>query len=779
MNVQCTLIAIVALLSSTLASAQFTQTVRGVLSDVLLQTPLAGATVTMAGKSVTTDEAGVFKFSQVPVGSYSIKVSHIAYNDVTLDNIVVNTGKETVLNIPIDMKVTAEDEVVVKSAGKKNKPLNDMSVVSARAFTVEETQKYAAAVNDPLRMATGFPGVMSADDGGNAIVIRGNAPTGLLWRMEGIDIPNPNHFSDAGSSGGGISILSTQLLANSDFITGAFAAEYGNGLSGVFDLKLRRGNNEKREYTLQAGVLGLNVAAEGPFSPFYKGSYLINYRYSTLELLSKMGLELGEGASNFQDLSYNIYLPTRRAGTFTLFGFTGLSSQNDKPAIDSNKWEGEEDRYSDKFISNTIMNGITHNISLGNRTSLRSAIGYSSVTNRYHERYVEEDGLISDSYRNTHKTNKLTVSSTFNHKFNRRNALRAGVMGAMIGVDYFQLSRDNPNEPLEETINTDGKMQTVQAFTQWQHKFSDRLSFNSGIHYLRLLYNNTSSIEPRASVKWDLNRTNSLALGYGLHSQLQAYGVYFAKQQNPGGMESFPNKDLDLTRSHHLVLSFGHTFSKNLRLRTEVYYQHLFDVPVSTSDTNTFSVLNIQDEFVTDPLVNNGKGRNYGIEVSLERYLSDNFYYTLSSSFYQSKYTAADGIERNTRFNGGFVNSIIAGKEFITENKRKTFGINLKILYAGGYRTTPINVERSAQNGTTEFYDKAAFSQQNPNYFRTDLRLSMKWNRHNRTNTLSLDIQNLSNRQNVYDQYFDPWLKDVKTSHQNGLIPILNYKVEF
>src|SRR6185503_5048402 len=133
--------------------------------------------------------------------------------------------------------IHTETVVVVTAGSKKNRPVNDMSVVSARAFTVEETQKYAAAVNDPLRMVTGFAGVAAVDDGGNDIVIRGNSPAGLLWRMEGVDIPNPNHFSEAGSSGGGISILSAQLLSNSDFVTGAFAPEYGNALSGVFDLR--------------------------------------------------------------------------------------------------------------------------------------------------------------------------------------------------------------------------------------------------------------------------------------------------------------------------------------------------------------------------------------------------------------------------------------------------------------------------------------------------------------------------------------------------------------
>ena len=294
--------------------AQYSQQFRGTVTDQVLQQPLGGATVTISqlGKSVITDDAGVFRFNNIPVGSYRITISYTGFKEGVLENIAVNSGKATVINVSLEAIIHTEAAVIIKAGGKKNKPLNDMSAVSARAFTVEETQKYAAAVNDPLRMATGFAGVFAADDGNNSIVIRGNSPTGLLWRMEGMDIPNPNHFSTPGNSGGGISILSSQLLSNSDFVTAAFAAEYGNALSGVFDLRLRKGNNEKREYTLQAGVLGLNVAMEGPFSKKYKGSYLINYRYSTLALLSKVGVLADDGATNFQDLSYNFYLPTNK-----------------------------------------------------------------------------------------------------------------------------------------------------------------------------------------------------------------------------------------------------------------------------------------------------------------------------------------------------------------------------------------------------------------------------------------------------------------------------------
>jgi hypothetical protein len=762
--------------------AQYTQTIRGKVIDQLLQQPLRGATVSIPAinKTTTTADDGSFRITEVPAGSQQIIVSYIGYKPATLDNITVSSGKEVVLTINMESMIDVQAEVTVRARSKKNKPQNEMSVVSARAFTVEETQKYAAAVNDPLRMAASFAGVVAGDDGSNYIVIRGNSPTGLLWRMEGVDIPNPNHFGSAGSSGGGISILSAQLLSNSDFVTGAFAAEYGNALSGVFDLKLRKGNNERKEYTIQAGVLGLNVAAEGPLAPFYKGSYLINYRYSTLALLEKLGLNIGGGGStDFQDLSFNIYIPTSRKGEFTFFGFGGLSSQNVDTERDTTKWDSEGDRYGGVFRGNTGATGITHHLFINNKTTLKSAISLSASSNRYDEDYVKTPDSIMNTYNENYNTRKWVITSTLDHKFNRRNALRAGIIANFIRFNYYQRSRENPNEPVEERINSIDNTQTLQAFAQWQFRISDKLTANAGVHYLQLLLNNSNAIEPRASVKWDVDTKNSLALGYGLHSQMQPLGVYFAKSKNDQNEWIYPNRDLGFTRAHHLVLSYSHAFNKKLRFKTELYYQHLFNVPVSTSDTNTFSTLNIIGDYVTDPLVNKGKGKNYGIELTLEKYLSNSFYMLLNTSIYQSKYTASDGIERDTRFNGHFVANATAGKEFSFNNNRSVLGVNFKMIYAGGYRTTPINMEQSIENGYTIFDDKNAYSLQNPDYFRTDIRLSIKWNRKRMSSTLSLDVQNITNRLNVLDKYYDPYSADIITNYQAGLIPILNYKVEF
>lgn len=767
------------------AQAQLTQRIRGTVLDGVLQRPIPGATVALVSlnRSVVTDSNGNFSFRDVPVGRQSIHVTHIGFKEITQDNIDVEAGKESVLNMPMEADAHTENTVVVKAGSRRNRPVNEMSIVSARAFSVEETRKYAAAVNDPLRMATSFAGVVAPMDGNNDIVIRGNSPLGLLWKMEGVDIPNPNHFSSPASSGGGISILSAQLLANSDFLTSAFPAEYGDAVGGVFDLKLRKGNNEKREYTLQAGVLGLDVSAEGPLSSSHKGSFLVNYRYSTLTMLDKLGVNIGDGGINFQDLSYNIYLPTARAGAFSLFGFGGQSWQTRSPKRDSAKWEQEDDRLPGKYQSFTGMSGLTHTIFLGSQTKLRSALAYSHTDASLSIDYIQDNYSSIKEYHADDKTPKWTLTSSLDHRFSPGSLLRAGYSIDFIHYNYYQEGRKDPFAPLLLQVDAGGSTQKIQGFAQWQYKPVDPLLFNVGVHYLELMYNHSHALEPRASVRWDMSSRSSLALGYGMHSQIQSLGVYFAQDTNAAGAIYHPNSNLGLTHAQHYVLSFNYKLAEDLNWKTEVYYQRLSNVPVNANDTNTFSTLNIESsDYTSDPLVNKGTGRNYGIEMTLDKHLRNHLYYMLNTSFYQSKYTALDGIERNTRFNGNYVINGVAGKDFVwatRSGKTKTFGVNIRVIAAGGYRTTPINLAQSQLEGTTVYYQKQAYTGQNPGYFRTDLRLSLKKDYRHLTTILSLDLQNMTGRQNIYDQYYDIVKKQVVNIYQAGLIPILNYKIEF
>jgi hypothetical protein len=343
-------------------------------------------------------------------------------------------------------------------------------------------------------------------------------------------------------------------LANSDFVTGAFAAEYGNAVGGVFDLKLRKGNNERKEFALQAGVLGLNVSAEGPFKKGYKGSFLVNYRYSTLAILNKTGILPNQSPTTFQDLSYHISLPTKKAGTFTLFGFGGLSAQDSKYVSDSTKWQNDFDRYGSTFTSNTGVNALTHLIKLNKNATLKSAVSYAKTETGSNTVYAKTTRNIQDDYKEAYSTNTLNLNTTLNYRINRKNVLRMGFIVRNIAYNYFQKSRENNSAPLLEILNTKGNTNTVQGFAQWQYK-ANKITFNTGVHYLQLLLNDNKVIEPRFSVKWDVNPKQSLSLGYGLHSQTQALGVYFAKTQDANGISYSPNKNIRFTQSQHIVLS--------------------------------------------------------------------------------------------------------------------------------------------------------------------------------------------------------------------------------
>jgi hypothetical protein len=762
-----------------------TQTVKGTILDKAVKTPIVGATIQLgnAGGSpvsgAISDINGHFRITGVPVGKISVVATYLGYKPAVLNNTTINSGKETDLAIEMEEDIVQAHEVVVTAKVDKEKPLNQLAAVSARTFSVEETQRFAAAINDPARMAASYAGVVMGNDGSNIIVIRGNAPNGLLWRMEGVDIPSPNHFSNVGSSGGGISILSAQLLSNSDFMTGAFPAEYGNALSGVFDLKLRKGNADKYEYTFQAGVLGLDAAMEGPMQMGnQRGSFLVNYRYSTLSLLSGMGVKIGDATTNFQDLSFNAWMPAGKFGSFTLFGMGGLSNQKQTGTADSIIWKSNPDKqYATDFVANTGVLGLTHT-KAWDRTFLKTVLAVSSTRNGYDQEQFLRDYSTRKQYDQHFIQLNYTLSSVLNHKFNTRHLLRAGAYFTTMNYDFAQKDWNANAEILEQKVKVSGMSGTLNTFAQWQYQVSDRLTLNTGLHGSLFLLNNRFSAEPRASVKYSFSDRNSVSLGYGLHAQLQPLGTYFAQNGNEQG---FQNRNLDFTKAHHLVLSYDQTMAGNWRLKTELYYQALYHIPVSQTGATSFSMVNIVDGFETQALVNNGLGKNYGVELTVEKFLTKGFYCLLSSSLYQSKYQGSDGIWRNTRFNCNYANTLTAGKEW-NWNKRaknRTVGFNLKLTNFGGLRETPVDFAASRQQGETVRDETHAFEVQMPAYFRLDVGFRLKRNFEHLTTTFGIDIQNATNRQNIFGRYYDPNTNQVKTAYQSPLIPVMFYKLEF
>ncbi len=776
--------------ADSLAQLSATQTVRGKITDAASKAPVVGATVVVAGSTpligTATDADGNFRLSGVSTGRIALKITYIGYEDILAKDIIVNTGKEVVLDFPMTESLTKLNEVTVlyKRSEDNKVANNEMATVSARPFSPAETLKYAGSLGDPSRMAANFAGVSGANDARNDIVVRGNSPASLLWRLDGVNIPNPNHFGSLGTSGGPVSMLNTNLLAKSDFLTGAFPAEYANALGSVFDLRLRKGNDEKHEFLTQVGFNGVEVGAEGPYSKKSKASYLVNYRYSLFGLMSNIGFEIA-GTPYYQDFTFKTDIPVGKKGNLSFWTIGGKSNitflgkdvdteKGDAYGDENNNTRvnfesgvaalSYEHRFSDKTYGKITLSGSRSSQIFKGDTVLYK----TGVKEILQEIPNEEAKFINE---------KLSVNASVNHKINAKNKLSAGVI---VDLNRFELVNTTLYPSLVSQRNVAGETMLSQAYVQWKHRFNQNLTLNAGLTGLHYELNNKTAVEPRLGLSYVLNDRSSLNLAYGLHSNLQPLLLYFYQTPNPDGSYGLSNKDLGFTRSHHFVLGYERNLSENLRLKVEAYYQSLFDVPIEKTP-GFYSVLVEGADF--NPinqgnLVNKGTGRNYGVEITLEKYFTNSYYFLLTTSLFDSKYKGSDGIERNTPFNGHYVVNVLAGKE-IQLSKNSTLSINWKLTAAGGRYIRPINLSASADAHTTVYDDTRAFLQQQEGYFRTDLKIGYKLNRKHATHEIAIDLQNFTNRQNIFQQAYNPRTNRVGTAYQQGFLPIPFYRLTF
>ena len=773
--------------------SQPVQNIRGRVVDMESQQPLSFATVMIleAGPitGVTSNEDGFFTIEEVPVGRYNVLISHTGYESFIMKDVLCESGKQVFLDVGMKESVVELGEVAIMNVSK-DQTINPMAGVSARSFTVEETERYAGSWGDPARMASNYAGVFTNDDLYNYIVIRGNSPNGLIWRMEGIPIPNPNHFSHPGATGGAISMINNNLLMQSDFLTGAFPAEYTDGVSGVFDLRMRNGNSKKHEFVAQVGLMGLEAGIEGPFSKKSNASYLINYRHSTLFLVDE--LLWVDALPSYQDLSFKLNFPLKK-GNFSVFGIAGsghitglikdTSSNTGNDLLEFSEESGSRTgviglKYVHFFSEHTRI--ITNLAVSGNRSFVRR----DSVINGHTTRMIGE---------NQFKEDQLLISSKLIKKFNARNVATIGLSLEDNKVDYFDgfqyIIYNNPGGDslglLPPRISQEDHMIAFQGFVEWKHRFSNSLTLYTGLNYQHFFYNNSFALEPRANLRWSFNEKQSISIGYGLHSTLQSFFYYLMRTPVSGDLGDTDdytvyNKDLEFTKSHHFALGYDFSISQNLRLKAEVYYQSLYNIPVETKES-FYSLINVgsgEEYNHSDSLVNNGTGRNAGIELTLEKFLSKHYYFLVTASLLDSRYEGSDGISRNTTFNTNYNLNALMGYE-LPLNDRSTLNFNVRIVVAGGRRVIPLDEEKSIEEGKDVYKFNEAYELQLSPYFRLDARVGYKISGSRVSHEIGVDLTNLTNRPNEFQQYYSPTSKQIETTYQQGFFFYAFYRIRF
>ncbi len=801
------------------AQSNYMQTVRGQVTDKVTSAGLPGVIIRLKNDSTkthiaTTDSRGNFKLEGIKVGRRSFIVSLFGYSTIQLTDIIITSGKEVFLNIELEESLLQTDEVLISAEDKKD-IVTDMQSVNVKTFSIEETERYPGSRQDPARMASNFAGVQGTNDSRNDIVVRGNSPAGLLWRLEEIDIPNPNHFAVAGSAGGPTAIINNKYLANSEFYTGAFPANYGNALGGVFDLKMRNGNNQKHERTFQFGLLGTELSLEGPINKEKGSSYFINYRYSTLNLLSFLNIKLGTSAvPQYQDGAVRFNFPTKKAGVFSISAIGGASIIK---IILSKQYERPKELYGDLnrdqyFASQMGVGILNHSYSLNSRTLMKTSLAYSGQgLDVSHYLVLRDDNFKPNDtlpkilgYR--FYEGKTTLSWYLKHKVNPKNSIKVGFFANAFQVNFYDQVKVNSLydtianyiniKPFKTRVNAQASFYLLQPYIAFVHKFSERWSTNLGVFTQYLSLNNHYVVEPRASLKYQFKQNQSISFAYGMHSQMQATYIYFASPDSivrdgktySNASQVLDNQNLDFTKSQHAVLGYDYQISKNIRTKVEAYYQYLWNVPVYAVPSGV-SLLNrgagFNRFFPIYTMENKGTGYNYGLEVTFEKTFSKHYFFLYSASLFDSKFTASNGKTFDTDFNGKYMMNALAGLDYeVGKSKKNSINISSKFTYGGGKRYSPVDI--AASNAIMDVVadnDKVNSLQFNP-YNRLDLRIAYKINAKKATYEIALDFVNVMNTKNVLALSYapdpanlnaDPLIKN----YQLGFLPLFYIKVDF
>lgn len=732
-------------------------TLRGTITDADNGQPLIGAniTVTTLARGMVTDSLGRFRFTNLNPGRYTVEVSYLGYQQLELKEILLTSGKEMILDISLQEAPTSLTAITVKgNRGTANSP-------NLYTLTQEETLRYPATFFDPGRLATAYPGVAGSNDQANHLIIRGQAPGGMHWRLEGLEIVNPNHTPNAGTfsdrttvNGGGVNAISAQLLSETQFYLGTFPAGLGNATAGLLDMRLRSGNNERAEHTIQAGVIGVDLATEGPIGK-QGASYLVNYRYSFTGLLSDLGVPLGDEDIRFQDLSFNVNIPGKNNGRLKLFGLFGQSSNYFERPTDTSAWD--TDKYLYRFIDFDARFGVAgfhYTRPRGNKgqwtlAGAWSAIGTDRLAQAEDIRVQEIDDFEQEK-----------ISLRINHRW---KLLPFGSLD--LGIEALNLSqaveRQFPFGSADSgQRSTDGL--TLSPYFDWQYqikKVKAQLGYRASI-YTNWLDEQIYS-EPRLTISYLASKQSTIGINYSQATQAPSP---YVQALRPRQVQQFS-------------LFWTQRLRPDLQLSVQAYRQHLRQI----SGTGTRSTLHQLGTFNIDT-EETSRGRNQGVELGLQRFASGDWWYQLSASIFRAEYEDEAGDWQLGRFATDYNLAVTLGKEWNGKDRHQRptiFGANFAVRTQGGQRALPIDLVASQAARTTIFDYSKGFTEQLPAYFRVDFRMYYQTNRPKWNSMLSLDIQNVSGQENVAHNYYDRLLNAINERVQLEFIPVISYRVNF
>jgi hypothetical protein len=774
------------------------QTLRGTVTDAISGETLIGATVKIAeldGKAAVTDIDGNYRIDVGQSGRYTIETSYVGYEPSVMKEVLIAGAKEVVIDLALQENNQDLGEVIVRPRVNKSSTVNTLALVGGMMLSMEEASRYAGGYNDPARLVTAFAGVAGQGDG-NGISVHGNAPQFMQYRLEGVEIFTPNHFSGLYDAGFGmVSALNSNVITNSDFFVSTFNANYNNALSGVFDVKMRPGNNEKYENGVQVGSVGIEWTSEGPLSKKTNASYILNYRFGFTTVARELGLIETQGSQyDFQDLSFKLNFPTKHSGTFSVFalGFIDKSWDVELDLDDIHSIYDATDQTGHLY---NVAAGVSHKIHFDNKWTWRTTVAYNMQHNKVDLEYWSLNldashkpiGFEGKNYPFSYlkqNEDRVVINTELSRQVTPRWLTQFGGEYSHRFFDLSYRTADNVYDPVPATPYYATKDDTGLASFFWSNlwKPAEGWSMNLGLAGSYFLLSKDASIEPRVSVKWEPDTRNSFSVGYGLHSMIEKLDAYFLRD----AAGNLANKDLGLSKAHHVLATYTHKWTDNLVMRLNAYYQYGFDTPVGINGS-TYCTVNRLFNYVDEPLVNKGNTRNYGADITLEQYMSHGFYGQVNGSLFKAEYRGLDKKWRNQMFDRGYMVKLLGGKEWMLgKRKQNVFNVSVKYTLQGGLRHTPIDLNAMRANVAAGIIDpnpiykddEAMTLQYDPTSI-VDLTVSYKINGRKLSHTIAFEGLNILQNETPYAQRYDLTTGELRYDKSGISLPNLYYRIDF
>ena len=733
----------------------------GTIIDAETQSPVEDAVIEIlnTGNKTTTDSTGNFFFQNLKYDSYQIKISGTGYDPLIKSDLIVYASKPLELIIKLNSKGIITDQIDVEANYfQKSSDVN----ISSLNLDFEEIRRAPGATEDISRMIQTIPGVSIGNDQRNDIIVRGGSPAENLILIDGIEIPNINHFGTDGSTSGAIGFINVKFIQETGILTGGFPSTFGDKLSSVIDINFREGSKKKFYSDINLSIAGFGGIFEGPLSE--KGSYMFSIRRSYLELI-KNSIRLSS-VPNYWDFNLKADYEISPKDKITLIGLLGLDK------IDFSEESAENNPYGNsQDDQKTFAAGINYK-KLFKKGFIQNILS-DSYTDNYIVQIDGQSALIK--FENKANNNEIILKSDLNYQLSSNLSLNTGIGGKYAGIKNYLFLKGDTNAAgfVFDTINADSKFNAVKLFghANLTSKFlKDRLVVNTGVRldyfdYIRL----KTYFSPRIGASYKITPVTSLNAAAGIYYQSPEY-IWLSSHPD--------NKNLNSIRSDHYILGLDHFFSGDLKATVELFYKNYKDYPV-WKDIPTYILIDGGTEFgpnIVGEAVSAGTGYVKGIDVSLQKKLSSQkgLYGIINYSYINTGFTALAGGEKPGAFDPGHQFTLIAGYQFSSG-----WLAGLKFKYSGGRPYTPLDYDASKRVNREVYATDDFNSARYPYYMRIDMRVDKKFDFSKASLVCYIELQNLFDRENIYSYYWNEDNKKPGTIYQWAFFPVGGISIQF